>query len=163
MLGILIFSIFFCIIDVSMLVIPGSIPRMFGMGIPGFPTGEIFNESIVFFDIMLMPQNVKYRCTSMPIAAPVVASIRGGYAMSRLPLEQMMTILFRFSPFFEVGISFVISYERFDADTNWTSFESSLAWWIRTSRMMSQALLMRLSTILYSTVFPARLSTTILR
>jgi hypothetical protein len=77
-LGILIFVIFFCIMDVTMLLIPGIIPSMFGIGRAGLPTGEIFSESMVFFVIMFMPQKVKYRCTSMPIAAAVVANINGG-------------------------------------------------------------------------------------
>ena len=78
MVGIFIFCIFFFIIEVTIPVIPGNMPRMLGNGNAGFPTGEIFNESIVFFAIMFMPQKVKYRCTSMPIAAAVVANINGG-------------------------------------------------------------------------------------
>jgi hypothetical protein len=76
---------------------PGIIPRMLGIGRAGLPTGEIFRESTVFFVITFIPQKVKYRCTSIPIAAAVVASISGGYAMSKLPLEHMMTSRFFFS------------------------------------------------------------------
>src|SRR5712692_5224249 len=59
MLGIFILSIFLLIIRVASWVIPGIIPRMFGIGIAGLPTGETFRLSTVFFRIMLIPQNVK--------------------------------------------------------------------------------------------------------
>src|SRR5271157_717891 len=94
MLGILIFFIFPFSIHVATLVIPGIIPRMLGMGIPGFPTGDIFREPTFFLFSTLRPQNVKKMCTSLPMVAAVLPIMKAGYTMSREPLERTMQTLF---------------------------------------------------------------------
>src|SRR5665647_366312 len=64
-----------------------------GMCIAVLPVGLNFRSFIRFLEIMSKPQNVKNRCVSTPSPSAALARISPGYAMSRLPLEQMMASL----------------------------------------------------------------------
>ena len=80
------------IILVAIAVMPGIIPMMLGIGMPGFPTGDTFRDAIFFLFRTLSPQNVKKMWTSFPIAAAVVPIMNAGYTMSREPFESMMHV-----------------------------------------------------------------------
>ena len=72
---------------------PGRPASIWGRGAEGLPTIPALSLSTFFSVMMSRPQKVKNTIASMPIIRAALARISPGYAMSRLPLEQMMATL----------------------------------------------------------------------
>ena len=63
------------------------------MCMAGLPTGTTLRCSILDLVMMSMPQKVKKTSTSIPIMRPALANTKAGYAISKLPLEQIIDSL----------------------------------------------------------------------
>jgi hypothetical protein len=79
--------------EVAIAVIPGSPPRPCGMCVAVLPSIVNFRSCMVFLFTRSKPQNVKKMCVSTPSPSAALARISPGYAMSRVPLEQMIASL----------------------------------------------------------------------
>jgi hypothetical protein len=98
-------SISFLICAVANASTPGSPAIIAGIGAEGLPTRFKWRWSIFFLLTMSSPQNVKNRRASTPAMRAALARISPGYAMSKLPFEQI-TLKLRFFSVRESVIGF---------------------------------------------------------